>query len=368
MKVKTRINHAELFFLLVQTMIGIGILSLPFQTYKTAAQDGWMSVLFSGLMIEIFVLLIWILCKRFPHLTLFDFSKLIMGKTSGNILNFFYIVYLLVMVSYFFIVIDDIFVRWIFPETPKVVLLSLGLVLLFYGCTGTIKSMVYLFSFLFLFILLLFFITLITYQYSIFDFRYLFPIGNSGIRKILEGTKEAFPSFTGYETLLIYFAFIKQPKNFSAIKGAFFSIFFVTMFYTYIVIITTMMFSPTEIMIVPEPVLYMLRAIDIHVLQRIDLLFLSFWGIVMATSLISYAYLGSMGFSKLFRMKHNVAVILTIIVVFSLSITGHHYLELVNYNKWIIILNLTFGFFIPAILLLIAIIFKREASSIYEEK
>ncbi|MBT2668510.1 GerAB/ArcD/ProY family transporter [Bacillus sp. ISL-4] len=368
MKVKTRINHADLFFLLVQTMVGVGILSLPFQTYKTAAQDGWISVLLSGFMIQLIVLLMWLLCKRFPHLTLFDFSKLILGKTLGNIINFLYIVYLLTIVSYVFIVIDDIFVRWIFPETPKMVLLIMGLVLLFYGCIGTIRNMVSLFSFLFIFILFLFFITLLTFQNSAFDFRYLFPIGSSGIWKILKGTKDAFPSFTGYETLLIYFAFIKQPKNFSAIKGASFAIFFVTILYTYIVIITTMMFSPAEIKIVPEPVLYMLRTINMHVLQRLDLIFLSIWGVVVSTSILSYAYLGSMGISKLLRMKHKLAVILSSAVVFFVSITCHLYLEIITFRKWIEILNLTFGILIPAILLLIAIIFKREASSFYEEK
>ena len=65
------------------------------------------------------------------------------------------------------------------------------------------------------------------------------------------------------------------------------------------------MFSPAEITIVPEPVLYMLRVIDIHVIQRLDLIFLSIWMVVTSTSILSYAYLGSMGISKLFRIKHK---------------------------------------------------------------
>lgn len=368
MKAKTRISQSELFFLLVQTMVGIGILSLPFHTYKSAAQDGWISVFILGFAVQLVVLLIWLLCKRFPHLTLFDFSKLILGKTLGNMINFLYIGYLLIMVSYFFIVIDDIFVRWIFPETPTGVLLILGLVLLNYGCMGTIRSMVHLFSLLFIFILFLFFITLLIFQEPALDVRYLFPIGSSGSWKILKGTEDAFLSFTGYETLLIYFAFIKQPKNVSVIKGAIFAIFFVTMLYTYIVMITTMMFSPAEIMIVPEPVLYMLRAIDIHVIQRLDLIFLSFWMAVTSTSILSYAYLGSMGISKLFRIKHKVAVIFSSVVVFFVSVTCQHYIEIVNFRKWIILLNSAFGILIPAFLLLIAIIFKKEASSFYNEK
>jgi len=368
MMVKTRINQSELFFLLVQTMVGIGILSLPFHTYKSAQHDGWIAVLISGFAFQLVILLLWLLCKRFPHLTLFDFSKIILGRTFGNFINILYIVYLLIIVSYTFIVIDDIFVRWIFPGTPKIVLLFLGMVVLIYGCIGSIRSMVYLFSFLFIFILFLFFITLLTFQDPHFDFRYLFPIGSSGVWKILKGMRETFPAFTGYETLLIYFAFVKHPKSFSAMKGALFAIFFVTVLYTYIVIIATIMFSPAEIKIIPEPVLYMLRTIDIHVLQRLDLIFLSIWGIIIATTFLSYAYLGSMGISKLLCVKHSIAVIFSSAVVLIVSITFHYYIEIINFRKWAEILNLTFGILIPALLLLIAIIFKREASYGYEEK
>ena len=61
MRTKTRINQSELFFLLVQTMVGIGILSLPFHTYKSAAHDGWMSVIILGFALHLVVLLIWLL-------------------------------------------------------------------------------------------------------------------------------------------------------------------------------------------------------------------------------------------------------------------------------------------------------------------
>ncbi|UJL46908.1 GerAB/ArcD/ProY family transporter [Virgibacillus sp. NKC19-16] len=368
MRVKSRISPAELFFVLVQTMVGVGILSLPFQTYKAAGHDGWISILISGFLIQFIVLLIWLLCKRFPNLTLFDFSTLIVGKTLGNVINFLYIVYLLMIVGYVFIVINDIFIRWIFPETPEWMFLIIGIALLVYGCMGTIRNMVSLFSFLFLFILFLFFITLLTFRDPVIDVRHLFPIGSTGGWTILKSTIEILPSFIGFETLLIYFAFMKQPKSFSAVKGAFSAVFFVTLFYTYIVIISTIMFSPGEINVVPEPVLYMLSAIDIHILQRLDLIFLSIWGIVVATTIISYAFLGSMGISKLLHVKHKTAVFLSGVFVLFITIASNYNVEIIAYEEWVEILNLTFGIIIPAILLFIAIIFKREAASCDEEK
>src|SRR5699024_12141961 len=115
-------------------------------------------------------------------------------------------------------------------------------------------------------------------------------------------------SFLGFETLLLYFAFIKQTNSFSAFKGLFSAVLFITMLYLYIVIITTITFSPDEIKHAPEPVLFMLRTANINILQRLDLIFLSIWVVMVASSIISYAYLGSMGISKILGVKHKLGV------------------------------------------------------------
>lgn len=213
MKVKSRISSENLFFVLVQTMMGVGLLSLPHQTHHAAGSDGWISILITGFFIQLIVLLIWLLCIKFPNLTLFDFSKVILGKTSGTALNFLYIIYLLTMICYIFIVYADILKRWILPETPVWVLFLIEFVLLIYGSICKIKNVISLLSFLFIFILFLFFITFFVYGDSSIDVRYLFPIGSSGGWNILKSTSDSMISLTGFETLLIYFAFIKQSKK-----------------------------------------------------------------------------------------------------------------------------------------------------------
>ncbi|WP_017795561.1 GerAB/ArcD/ProY family transporter [Oceanobacillus kimchii] len=367
MKVKSRISSVVLFFVLVQTMIGVGLLSLPHQAHHAAGSDGWISILISGFFIQLIVLLIWLLCRKFPNLTLFDFSKVILGRTSGTVLNFLYIIYLLTMICYIFIIYADTLKRWILPETPGWVLFLIGFVLLIYGTICTVKNVISLFSSLFIFILFLFVITLFVYGDPSIDVRYLFPIGSSGGWNIIKSTSDSMISFIGFETLLIYFAFIKQSKNISALKGAFLAVLFVTIFLTYIVILSTVMLSPEEIKITSEPVLYILSAIEIRILSRLDLLFLSIWGLIVFTTIISYSFSASMGISKLIRVKHKFAVILSGAFVFIISMI-FYYMEITLLEKWLKHLSLIFGIIIPILLLLITIIFKREAASTDEKK
>ena len=119
MKVKGRISSVNLFYVLAQTIIGVGLLSLPHQTHHTAGSDGWISILITGFFIQLIVLIIWLLCRKFPNLTLFDFSKVILGKTLGTVVNFLYIIYLLTNICYIFIVYTDTLKRWILPRYSR---------------------------------------------------------------------------------------------------------------------------------------------------------------------------------------------------------------------------------------------------------
>lgn len=367
MKVKTRISSFELFFVLLQTQVGVGLLSLPFETYKGVKHDGWISILISGFLVQMTIFLIWSLCRRFPHNTLFDFSTIIVGKFLGSVMNLGYIIYFLIVVSYVFMVFTDILKRWILTETPPWIFFLVGFCILVYGCWGTVKNMVSLFSFISIFILGMLFISFFVFLEPGIDIRYLFPIGSEGIGVIIKSTKDSFVSFLGFETLLIYFAFLKKPHKASAIKGAISATLFITFFYVYIVIIATIMFSPDEILLVPEPVLYMLKAISLPILERLDLFFLSIWIIVVASTVISYSYLASMGINKLFHLRHKKSVFIAGAFVFCLVFLLYGRIELRQLGNLVTSVSYFFSVIFPGILLVISFVFKKRGAY-YEEK
>ena len=367
MKTRIRISQEELFFAIVQSMIGVGVLALPYHAAQTAGSDGWITVLLFGMSLQLFVLLFWLLHRQFPNQTLFDFSTLVLGKPLGKLLHIAYILYFLIIVSYIFNIMNDILIRWILPETPQWIMLLMAVTLLIYGCVGTIKNIIAVYSFVFLFILSLCVISLMTFLDPIIDIRYLFPIASAGWRDILFGTGHILTAYIGFETLLIYLAFIKKPESLSSIKGASIAVLFVTLFYTVIVLISMMIFSPTEIQIIPEPVLYMLRTISVTVIQRWDLIFLTIWTTVVATTALSYGFLGSMGIGKLFQMKHRKAVVIAGMLVFLFSFLMHKYIDMEGLKLVIRGLHIAFGMTFPILLLIITVIFKRGVASIEKE-
>ena len=87
----TENNHSitkfQLFFILIQSQIGVGLLSLPNVVQKTAKGDGWISTLFAGVVVQIMLIIYWQLLKRFPTLIYTEITKKILGSVLGKLIN-----------------------------------------------------------------------------------------------------------------------------------------------------------------------------------------------------------------------------------------------------------------------------------------
>lgn len=368
MKAKTRISQRELFFAVLQSMVGVGILALPYHANKAAGSDGWITVLLLGVSLQVFILVLWLLLRRFPNETIFDLSVSLAGKPIGILLHIAYTFYFLNIVAYIFNITNDILIRWILPETPSLVLLILGTAFFVYACMGSLKNVIALFSFGFLFILILWLIPLLTLAEPVYDVRYILPIASAGWQEIVGGVYYILPAFIGFETMLVYFAFVEKPERFSSLKGAAFALLFVTVFYTLVVLISMIVFSESEMQLIPEPVLYKLRTITLTVFQRWDLVFLTLWTGIVASSAISFGFLGTMGIGKLFRLKRLPASIAAALIVFILASFMYLMIPLPDLGKSLRVISLVFGVILPVLLLAAAVIFKRGGISNAKEK
>src|SRR5699024_11617729 len=78
----------------IYMQVGVGVLSLPYDIFVKAKNNGWLSVIITGLIIQTILLLFHLLMSRFPEDNIFDISKKLFGKFFGNICIFlFYLCY-----------------------------------------------------------------------------------------------------------------------------------------------------------------------------------------------------------------------------------------------------------------------------------
>lgn len=83
-------TRMQLFAFILQTQVGIGVLSFPYVLHKAAGVDGWISILLAGACVSLLLTIYVALCKRFPGQNLYEFVPLILGKWLGNMVNAIY--------------------------------------------------------------------------------------------------------------------------------------------------------------------------------------------------------------------------------------------------------------------------------------
>lgn len=350
----SKITQRQLFFLIIHTQIGGGVFSLAFETHKIAGRDGWISVLISGVLIEILILLYFILLKKYPRMNIFQISTALLGKLTGKTIILIYILFFIYTDITLVTLYSRLLNSWIAPQTPMWVLSALITIVSIYLVKENLRIITRFFILSFFpFIVILF---LSVYTIKDLNLLYILPVGKSGIINILKGTKESILSMLGFELILIFSPMVLGKKK-TQIKTLTLSNLFITLFYTFIAFLCLTFFSPVEIGLVPEPLLYMIKGQSLMIIERTDLIFLSIWIIFFTTSFVSYLYAACIGTVCFFNKeshKNFVPYIAILIFILSLFFQNKSATEALLY--YIPIASNVIIVFIPILLLLISLI------------
>ncbi|KAB2330184.1 GerAB/ArcD/ProY family transporter [Cytobacillus depressus] len=291
MKDKTKkISPAQLFFMIIQTQIGVGVLSLPNTMANAAKIDGWISLLFGWIVVQIYIITSYFIMKKHPNKKMKEIVELLFGKMISRMFEIVILLYSIligVLILYLYTRILD---RWVLPETPNWIISLLLIICCYFLAKEDIRVIArfYVIVTLFLFI----FLGLIIYSLKYANIYYILPVASTDWKDILIGTKEAIIALLGFEIIMFLTAMTSGALNLkikliSAANGV------VTFFYVLATIACYLFFSPADLLLIPEPLLYLIKSFSFNIIERTDLLFLSIWIVFVFTSLVSYVYWGA---------------------------------------------------------------------------
>lgn len=357
----SKITQRQLFFLIAQIQIGIGFLSLPFDLQKVTDGDGWISVLFAGIVIQILISVIFALLKRFPSLNIYEISISLLGGFVGRIINIFYISFFISTQTIILILYHKIIKNWIAPRTPDWILLALVATVSIYLTRENLRIITRFFIIAFFPFFIILFLSI--YSFKDINILYIMPIGSSGILRIIEATEEAVISMLGFEIILVVSPFVLGKKK-TQIKTLSLVNLFITLFYTLNVFLCLTFFSPIEIKLIPEPILYMIKVQSFKIIDRTDLIFLSIWIIFITTSYMAYLYVSSVGAAALFNIKSHrkvVPYIASLSFITAIFFNGTTAIKI--FSKYITIGSYITIAFIPFSFLLISLLKKAGVNN-----
>lgn len=354
------ITKLQLFFYLIQSQIGVGLLSLPHVVQKTAKGDGWISTLIAGAAVQVMLVIYWLLLKRFPNLIYTEITQKILGRFLGKLLNIIIYLNFILIGSVVTILFVKIINLWLLPITPSWVISILILTACIYLTISDLRIIARFFV-LATFLILLFLFTSFLSWFTPKEIQYILPIGNSGFKNILIGSKNSLLAMLGFEGLLFFFPNILQ-NNKGVLKTLSMANIFITIFYTYFIFLTLISFSTDQLAQMREPILNLLRGITYKMVDRVDLIFLSIWMVPMSTSVIAHLFSAckSMNVEK---KNYKKVVLLNGFIIFLITLIPHDDPFITLFDKYVSYLNYAVVFIIPTLLLIFSLLFKRHEMS-----
>ncbi|SDK48347.1 GerAB/ArcD/ProY family transporter [Sediminibacillus albus] len=299
-KKNEKITRRQFFFVVIQTEIGVGVLSLPFDLHQAAKQDGWISLLLAGLVIQIIILAMWLTARMFPHVDLFGILPRLFGRGIGSVLSFVYCLYFIAVCVLALLLFGRMLHLWILPNTPFWILSSCLAFISFYLISSGLVVMARIYTFVSILLFIMF--ALLLAGVNDMQLIYLLPIGQATMPELAKGIQGAGLAMLGFISFYILYP-QTEGTPVQRLKTMSLANLFVVTFYLLVVLITFGYFSTAEMALVPQPVLYLLKGIELKIISRVDLFLLSMWIVSVATSFSTYLYMSSIGLSVLFHSK-----------------------------------------------------------------
>ncbi|MHC0038201.1 GerAB/ArcD/ProY family transporter [Pseudoneobacillus sp. C159] len=300
-----KVSHFFVFFLISSMQIGIGVLGFQRIIAKSAGYDAWISVIIAGLTVHIILSMMYKIVETVDG-DLISAHTFILGKKIGNFISFLFLFYFLILAMTVVRTFIEIIQVWMFPEF-KTFWFSLGFLLLIiyiiYGGFRAVTGIAFFSSILPSYLVFMFAFNL---PYS--NFENLLPILNHKLTDILNATKDMSLTYLGYETLLFYYPYIKNPEK--SKRFAHLALLSTMILYTIVTLITFAYFSEKQLEQTVWATLTMWKIVHMPFVERFEYIGIANWCLIILPNLCLSIWCASRILKRTVNLRKKKGVIL----------------------------------------------------------
>lgn len=353
-----KISPFLVYYLIISMQIGIGILSYQRTIAKDAGYDAWISVLAAGLTVH---LLLWMMYKINESVDgdLHKVNEFVFGRIFSKIVNSFFIgyfsLYAITVLRSFLEVIQV----WMFQDLNIFWYSFAFMILCIYIIYGGFRTVTGIALFGTLLPSYLIFIFAYTFPFS--DFRNLFPLFDHPINELGKAYFNMTLTYTGYETLLFIYPFLKDPKK--SKKWAHLSVLTTTIVYTFLAFITFAYYSEKQLQETIWPTLNIWKIVEMPFVERFEYVGIANWNLIILPNVCISLWIASRLIKQSFHIRQRSGVIIVSLVCLMVStfIETRGQIEFLGdlFGKLSFIINFLF---VPCLFLTIVIMKKVKKS------
>lgn len=348
-------SQNQIFWLIIASS-PVGLATLPREINQYTGQSGWIFIILSLVLMLFFTRVFLILPERYPGCSLLNILETIIGKWPGRFLFVSLIAISVIITGLSIRLLTDGIIVHILFHTPGWIINLSEILIVMYAVTKkeeTLARLNELIQPLLIFALFTIFLLVINKA----DFSNLKPF----VAKEIVFEKGLFTSLYFYLDFWVIFFFFPLMPNFKTLKkGVYQGLIFLTIIAGLLFIVSISLFGSVEINYIEYPGIDMARLIEIPILERMEILFLTSW-IIYAFSLHHLTFLAaSVGFKTLFATPPFTRwVIIVGVIVFFVAIFPND-IEQTGYLSRVIQLVITFLYFFVFPLIVVIDTVKRK--------
>lgn len=340
---ENQITSSQLMGIVISIQLGIAILSVPSNLAVASGHDGWVSVLIYGIIITGVITLIIKLMNRYENQSIYGINKFLYGKYLGDLLNILIVLHLWYSACLYLRTYINILHVHLLRLTPTLVLDVFIIIPTFYLTWYGLKYVAR-YTFM-IYVGLTFCCILFLLVFKDLRLTFLMPIGESGINGIKASFSPCMFVFLGYEVISVIYPEITNKQK--AMKYALSSNIITTIFLIVLVLVTTSFFGEEMLKKAVYPIIKLSRSYRLPVIERIDLIFISFWLPAMAMATRGYFSIAYYSVHKLLKLKKKpiYLIVFTSITVLLSNIPQSNS-QLDGYNNAMVLSGTIFSIFL----------------------
>lgn len=305
------VSDFYVFFLIFSNVIGIGILNFQREIAKDAGYDAWLSIILTGISIHIVIWLVYKILEAVNNDIIF-INQYCFGKWIGWLLNVLFIIYFFSLSIVVYRVYIEAVQVWMFPLMKTWQIGSIFLILIYYIVSSGFRVIAGIcFWGTVIPILILVPLNLFAIDYA--DINHILPLLNHSLTEILGSSKNMVFQYLGFEALLMFYPFLKNPKK--SKKWAHLCVFFITFLYLCIAFLTFLYFSEEYLKHTNWPTISIMKIAELPIIERFETVVVSIWFLLFLPNICMKLWAACRGAKKIINIKQKTILIFFLILI-----------------------------------------------------
>ena len=324
-----KIKSWDIMIAVPSMVIAVGIIGFPrVLAGGTIAADGWVSIIFGGLIAVLFTWIVAKLAANFPNQSFLTYASSLVTKPIAIVLTFLFAINGILVTAFEVRSISDVSHQYLFEKTPIEVVSLTFLLVVVYAVSGA-RAGIFRLNTLFLPIIFLTTLFLVFFSIGYMEADNMLPMFKTDLHGYLRGAKDSTLSYTGISILLFYISLVRNPKR--APSRAALGMSSAVILYLFVYLTCIAIFGDITTANIRYPYIELAKSIEIPggFFERTESIFFTIWIMAIFTTTAMALDISVMALNSIFPNITKMKIILFLSpFIFLLSLIPKDFLEM----------------------------------------